>query len=84
MVLLLGNDTRRRFGLYTYRVDPNAELGRVKGHGQPVCVSVDGGRVLVDSTSQQRSCCAVTIQHGGQQGGSLILCAAHRYGHTLS
>lgn len=70
--------------LFTYRVNPDAELGGVKGHGQPVCVSVHSGWVLVDGTSQEQRRCAVPIQDGGQQGGGLIFCAAHCHGHTLS
>lgn len=75
---------RGQSGLFTYRVDPDAQLGGVKGHGQPVCVSVDGVRVLVDGSSQEGRCRAVTIQDGGQEGGGLILCAAHRHCHALS
>lgn len=69
---------------FTYGVDPNAELGGIKGHHEAVCVGVDGRRVLVDGTSQQRSCRVVTVQHCRQQHCGLLLCAADSDRHTLS
>lgn len=75
---------RRDIQPFTYGVDPNAELRGVKGHHEAICVGVDGRWVLVDGTSQQRSCRVVTVQHCGQQCCGLPLCAADCDRHTLS
>lgn len=75
---------RRNIQPFTYGVDPNAELRGVKGHHEAICVGVDGRWVLVDGTSQQRSCRVVTVQHCGQQRCCLLLCAADSDRHTLS
>lgn len=70
--------------LFTYGIDPDAELRGAEGNSQAISVCLDGRRVLVDGFSQQRSCCVVTVKHGGQQCRRLLRCATNRDYHTLS
>lgn len=69
---------------FTYGVDPDAKFRGVEGHRQIIRVVVDGDWVLMDCSSQQRSCCVVTVQHRCQQRRGLLLCPAHCDCHALS
>lgn len=70
--------------LFTYGVDPDAEIGGVEGHCQDVCLGVDGHWVSVDGSGQQGSCGAIIVQHRCQQRRSLLLRAAQGDCHALS
>lgn len=70
--------------LFTYGVDPDAEIGGVEGHCQGVGVGVDGHRVSVDGSGQQGRRGAIIVQHRRQQRRRLRLRAAHGDRHALS